>query len=203
MSRWEALKLALWHRPLLTQLIEFRHNSGLAWQGSLNDVELAFLKRAVEKTANILGPVIEIGTLFGFTTAMLASWAGEGRTVITVDNFTWNPWGLVPAAHQALTRRVLAPFLRSGQVEIAAQGSEDFFTNYVGPPPSLVFIDGDHSYETVSQDIAGAKRMGAKVIGGHDYVAEIPGVLRAVEEHFPGATHRAGTAWMWGLNLEQ
>ena len=198
-SRWEALKLALRHRALLTQLIEFRHNPGSAWQGSLNEAELAFLKRAVEKTAVVPGPIIEIGTLFGFTTAMLASWVGDGRTVITVDNFSWNPWGLLPDAHQALTRRVLAPFLRSGRVEIAAQGSEVFFASYAGPPPSLVFIDGDHSYRAVSRDIAGAKRVGATVIGGHDYAPTIPGVVQAVEAHFPGATERCDTAWVWGL----
>ena len=197
-SRWEALKLALRHRPLLSQLVEFRHNPGLAWRGSLNEVELGLLKRAVEQTANRPGPIIEIGTLFGFTTALLASWVADDRKIVTVDNFSWNPWGLVPEAHQALTRRVLAPFLRSGRVEIAVQGSAEFFAAYAGPPPSLVFIDGDHSYEAVRRDIAGAQRIGAAVIGGHDYAPSIPGVVQAVEERFPGATVRSDTAWMWG-----
>ncbi len=62
---------------------------GSAWQGSLNEAELSFLKRAVEITGTVPGPVIEIGPLFGFTTAMLDSWAGAGRPVITADNF-WN-----------------------------------------------------------------------------------------------------------------
>lgn len=198
-SRWEALKLALRHRPLLSQWIEFRHNPGLAWKGSLNEAELDLLKRAVEQTAQVPGPIIEIGTLFGFTTALLASWVQGDRKVITVDNFSWNPWGLVPEAHQALTRRVLAPFLRTGRVEIAVQGSSEFFAAYAGPPPSLVFIDGDHSYAAVHRDIAGAQRIGAAVIGGHDYAPTIPGVVQAVEKHFPAATLRRDTAWMWGL----
>lgn len=198
-SRWEAMKLALRHRPLLSQLIEFRHNPGLAWKGSLNEAELELLKRAVEQTARLPGPIIEIGTLFGFTTALLASWVQGDRKVITVDNFSWNPWGLAPEAHQALTRRVLEPFLRSGRVEIAAQGSAEFFAAYAGPPPSLVFIDGDHSYEAVHRDIAAAKQVGAAVIGGHDYAPTIPGVVRAVEEHFPRVTLRQDTAWIWGL----
>ena len=198
-SRWEALKLALRHRPLLSQWIEFRHNPGLAWKGSLNEAELDLLKRAVEQTAALPGPIVEIGTLFGFTTGMIASWVQGDRKIITVDNFSWNPWGLVPEAHQALTRRVLAPFLRTGRVEIAAQGSAEFFAAYAGPPPALVFIDGDHSYAAVHRDILGAQRIGAEVIGGHDYAPAIPGVVQAVEERFPGATVRRGTAWMWGL----
>lgn len=197
-SCWKALKLALRHRPLLSQWIEFRHNPGLAWKGSLNEAELELLKRAVEQTAHLPGPIVEIGTLFGFTTALLASWVTDDRKIITVDNFSWNPWGLVPEAHQAMTRRVLAPFLRTGRVEIAVQGSAEFFAAYAGPPPSLVFIDGDHSYEAVHRDIAGAQRIGAAVIGGHDYAPTIPGVVRAVEEYFPGSTLRRDSAWMWG-----
>ena len=78
-------------------------------------------------------------------------------------------------------------------------GSAEFFAAYAGPPPSLVFIDGDHSCEAVRRDIAGAQRIGAEVIGGHDYAPAIPGVVQAVEERFPGATVRRDTAWMWGL----
>ena len=94
--------------------------------------------------------------------------------------------------------RHMVLFLRSGRVEIAVQGSAEFFAAYAGPPPSLVFIDGDHSYEAVRRDIAGAQRIGAAVIGGHDYAPSIPGVVQAVEERFPGATVRRDTAWMWG-----
>lgn len=105
-------------------------------------------------------------------------------------------WGV--SIGPEFSRRVLAPFLRSGRVEIAAQGSAEFFAANAGPPPSLVFIDGDHSYAAVHRDIAGAQRIGAAVIGGHDYAPTIPGVVQAVEEHFPGATLRRDSAWMWG-----
>jgi predicted O-methyltransferase YrrM len=202
-SRLQALNLALRHRDDLTRMVRFRHDPSIAWHGSLSEAEHALLKRAVEATAALSGPIIEVGTLFGFTTAMMASWMNGSRKLITVDNFSWNPWGLAPDVHQALARRVLAPFLRTGRVEMRHMGSVDFFQAYNGPPPSLVFIDGDHSYPAVRQDIAWARRLGSADIGGHDYAPSIPGVVQAVEEHFPDATVRCETAWMWGLERDK
>ncbi len=62
------------------------------------------------------------------------------------------------------------------------------------------WLAGDHSYEAVSRDIVGARRLGATVISGHDYTLTCPGVVQAVEMHFPGATRRCDTAWIWGLH---
>ena len=198
-SLLEALNLALRHRATLSKMVEFRHDPSIAWHGSLSEAEQDFLKRAVELSAATPGPIIEIGTLFGFTTAMIASWMTGTRKLITVDNFSWNPWGLTPEAHKALARRVLAPFTHSGRVEIVERDSASFFATYAGPPPALVFIDGDHAYPAVDRDISGAQRLGAVAIGGHDYAPGIPGVVQAVEERFPQATTRCETAWMWGL----
>lgn len=197
LSLLESLNLAVRHRPLLSSLIEFRHNPALAWRGSLSEGELGFLRQAVERSAATKGPVIEIGTLFGFTTALMASWMGAGRTLVTIDNYSWNPWGLAPDVHRALTRRVLAPFTQAGLVEIVDMGSTEYFAAYAGCPPALVFIDGDHSYPAVRRDIVCAQQTGAAMIGGHDYAPENPGVVQAVEELFPGATTRCETAWMW------
>ena len=204
-SFYEALKIALRRRDELTRMIRFRYDTAVAWQGSLSNSEHALLKRAVLEVANHPGPIIEIGTLFGFTTAMIASWAGAQQRIITVDNFSWNPWGVSPDVQRALAQRILAPFLQNGQVEICEMASIAFFESYQGPPPALVFIDGDHSYTTVHSDIAGALRLGAKIIGGHDYSPSIPGVVQAVEEYFPQQTIRQETLWIYGgttINVE-
>jgi predicted O-methyltransferase YrrM len=198
-SRLEALNVAIRHRQLLSQLIEFRQDPSILWRGSLTEAEHALLKRAVEQSAASKGPVVEIGTLFGFTTAMMASWLGAGQRLITVDNYSWNSWRLAPDVHRALTRRILAPFMQGGQVEIADMDSEKFFASYAGDPPALVFIDGDHSYAAVHREIEWARKCGAVLIGGHDYCEEIKGVVQAVDEHFPHAITQSGTVWMWGL----
>jgi len=198
-SRLEAMIFALRHRQLLSQLLEFRQNPSSVSYWSLVGLEQEAIKRAVDQTIDSSGPIIEIGTLFGFTTAMMASWMGQKRKLITVDNYSWNPWGLKPEVHRALTFRVLAPFTQDGAVTIADTDSESFMSNYDAPPPSFVFIDGDHSYSSVSNEIMWAKKTGASIIGGHDYHARAPGVIQAVDEHFPDGVHKSETVWLWGL----
>lgn len=196
----QSLNMAIRHRPLLSQLIALRQDPSIAWRGSLSEAEHGLLRLAVEKGEAVQGPIIEIGTLFGFTTAMIASWMGAKRRLITVDNYSWNPWGLVPEVHLSLTQRILSPFMQTGGIEIVDMDSETFFSTYVGLPPSLVFIDADHSYAAVHRDIAWAKRIGAAIIGGHDYSPKSPGVMKAVDEHFSQAIATSETVWMWGLD---
>jgi hypothetical protein len=39
-----------------------------------------------------------------------------------------------------------------------------------------------HDYEETKKDILWAKQIGAKIICGHDYKEEFPGVIRIVDE---------------------
>ena len=74
-------------------------------------------------------------------------------------------------------------------------------------PASLdfVFIDADHSYDAVKDDIAlwRPKVKTGGWLGGHDYhPRKFPGVVKAVDEAFEGKTtiiHYPGT--IWGLFL--
>jgi hypothetical protein len=60
-------------------------------------------------------------------------------------------------------------------------------------PPALVFIYCDHAYEAVAADIRGARKIGARVICGHDCDADrFPRIVRAVVEA-GGAARRVGT----------
>lgn len=59
----------------------------------------------------------------------------------------------------------------------------------------MVFIDGDHSYESVRADIRAWRprvRAGG-ILAGHDYMANHPGVVQAVDEHCKPNTHH--TIW--------
>jgi predicted O-methyltransferase YrrM len=61
----------------------------------------------------------------------------------------------------------------------------------------FIFIDADHSYEAVKADIAAwSKRLApGGLIAGHDYDAHWPGVMRAVDEAYPGRLRGAGSIW--------
>lgn len=139
--------------------------------------------------------IIEFGTLFGLTTQALAECAPDGCVILTVDNFCWNPLGLTPSLHEAFTRRILKPYLDAGRVRLIAADSEAFRSQTFADVPSLVFLDADHSYEAVRDEIAWARRLGVPTICGHDYGNPLFGVTRAVDEAFPAGVDRAGMCW--------
>ena len=123
--------------------------------------------------------------------------APAGRTVITVDNFCWNPLALPRELHELLARRILRSEIAAGRVVLEVVDSAAFRGGYRGPTPALVFLDADHAYEPVRDEIAWAKSLGVPIICGHDYgVAEF-GVSRAVDEAFPGGVEVRGTVWSW------
>lgn len=161
------------------------------------DAELELLKELVERSNALPGPIIEIGTLFGYTTSRIATWRSPQKKIITVDNYCWNPWQLTPDMHHALTLRFLHYLEATGQVEVKRMDKNEFFKSYRGETPSLVLLDADHTYEATKADIAWAKDVGAKIICGHDYFSHCPGVGQAVEEAGGAVRHAGG---VWALN---
>jgi len=150
--------------------------------GTLTEEELALLEELTRATNDSSGPIVEIGTLFGLTTVQLAVWKAPGRKIITVDDYSWNPWGLDRQAHVLVASRVLHALTQVGEVTQLAVEKKDFYGNYKGERPSLVFLDAIHTYDETMADIAWAKRIGAQTVSGHDYSDEFPGVKQAVDE---------------------
>src|SRR5438094_145093 len=68
---------------------------------------LALLKSLVQRSAQYPGPIIEIGTLLGVTTTHMALAKQPWQKIVTVDNYSWNPWALPPDAQHALAGQVL------------------------------------------------------------------------------------------------
>lgn len=189
-------------RAAVGRLVSLLEGDGVAEAlGSLTEEELDGLRRwMAEVPAG--GSVVEVGTLFGLTTIDLARRAPEGVKILTVDNFSWNPFGLPAKHHEAFTRRILAPWIENGKIELIHADSEDYRTRFAAPAesrnppvPHLVFFDADHSYEAVRDEIAWAKSIGVKAICGHDYGNPLFGVTRAVDEAFPQGVETAGMCW--------
>ena len=194
---FRALKWQRQVRQAVSTQLELLANPSLFALGGLTDEEEAALAAIVAEAAARPGPVIEFGMLFGLTTQLIAATAAAGQRVITVDNFCWNPFGLPPLLHESFARKVLRLELASGRVELAVASSAAFRTAYDGPPPALVFLDADHSYAAVRDEIAWAKLVGAAQIAGHDYGNPRFGVTRAVDEAFTGGIAVSGTLWSW------
>ncbi len=155
---------------------------------------LRLIQTLVRESQAYRGPIIEVGTLLGLTTTEMALVKKNGQQIIAVDNFCWNPWGLTPDVHHALCKQLLHYLIEQGDVELLRADKNEFFATYDGPAPSMVFLDAMHDYEETKKDIEWAKRIGAKIISGHDYCEKWPGVIQIVNE-FGGPRQLAGTVW--------
>ena len=170
-------------------------DTSAADKGVVQERELPLLQELVEKANGFPGPIIEIGTLFGFTTQRIALWKDPAKKLITVDNYCWNPYGFSPEDHYQFTSKILWYFIKSGHVDQLNMNKDDFFKNYQGPEPALVFIDASHSYEDTLSDIQEAQRISTRIICGHDYIDEHAGVIRAVDM-CGGPAKLRGSLWV-------
>ena len=196
------LKKALrWHRQVrqaVSTQLSLLDDPDTSVLGTLTAADEARLEALVREAGRHSGPIVELGTLFGLTTRLIASVARADQPVITVDNFSWNPFGLPPAMHEAFARKVLRTELASGRVDMHAATSAGFRRDYRGPVPALLFIDADHSFAAVRDEIAWARALGVPIICGHDYGVARFGVTCAVDEAFGREGVRiGGTVWSW------
>jgi predicted O-methyltransferase YrrM len=174
----------------------YANEQSLMWGGGTVDTtEFSALISLAEEASTFQGPIIEIGTLFGYSTNALAIGKAPHIPLITVDAFTWNPMGVPNWRHEELTRKGLSYLVAKQNVRLVKSTADSFYQSYDGGQPSLVFIDADHSYEAVRKDIDFAKRVGARIICGDDF--SWPGVKRAVEESFGRNYQTIGDMWVF------
>lgn len=161
---------------------------------TVRDDEVSLLESLVKESNGLPGPIIEIGTLLGVSTTNMALWKSPSKKIITVDLFAWNPWGLTSEQHRDVTTQMLHYLTRTNHVELVVSCKNAFYESYQGEPPSLVFLDAIHDYPETAKDIAWARSVGARIISGHDYSADFPGVIEAVDE-VGGPKQLEGSVW--------
>lgn len=199
LKRGRRLAAAYKFRKNLLTFLTYCERTKPGLVGSIEPEELEFLEELMRLSADHPGPIIEVGTLFGYTTQELAVWKTPEKELITIDDYSWNPVGLLPAAHRALVHRTLHYLMQRQNVRLFEGLSTEFHATYAGGAPSLVFIDASHEYEPVLADIQWARKQGAQVICGHDYAKNWPGVRRAVDESFPDGIKIRGSLWAWSV----
>jgi predicted O-methyltransferase YrrM len=168
---------------------------GITAPGHVTIEESRFLAELAQ-ASDPARPIIEIGTLFGFSTLVLARAKHPRQRLITVDNYCWNPLGLSPDAHVSATHSVLRDAVAAQQVELVTADKAAFYRSYDGPPPALFFCDADHAYEATLDDLRWARAAGASIVCGHDHdPVNHPGVVRAVHD-VGGAREVRGTLFV-------
>ena len=185
------------YRRSVYQFIQFQNKGRAGFSGSVVPEELPFLKELVDIAGRYPGPIVEIGTLYGFTTQHIAEYMQPEKALITVDNFSWNPIGLTSEAHRDFCFRSLYYLTRCCNTTIFDGTGTDFYSTYDGDRPAMVFIDARHTYEGAKEDIDWAVCQNVPVICGHDYSENFPGVKKAVNETFPDQFKVSGSIWAY------
>jgi hypothetical protein len=191
------LKTMLRHRSQVLRFLQTLSGQQRLMKGAVAEKEVPLLMELVRMAEAIPGPIVELGTLFGYSTQCIAVAKSPGKQLITVDNFGWNPIGLSSAHHRELTLGNLRYLIEKCNTSLFEGTSGAFFKTYKEERPSMVFIDADHGYAGVLEDIRNAQAMKIPLIVGHDYSEGWPGVMRAVKESFGEPYRRMGTLWAW------
>jgi len=111
------------------------------------------------------GTIVEVGALYGGSTALLALGQPEAA-VYTYDDFSWSPIGDRPPASAGQLNRSLQD-LGIRNVRIVEGDSRETGKLWQGPI-DLLWLDGGHSYEYIHADLANFGPW-AKRIACHDW----------------------------------
>ena len=169
------------HAPALDfkDLIAVR---SLATLSQLTLAECHFLGELI-RSSDPKKPIIEIGSLYGWSTLVITLFKAPEQPLITVDNYSWNSLGLTAEAHFTANRMRLTEAIRDYNVRQVRMDKDEFYRTYDGGQPALFFCDADHGYEATKADLVWASSVKAEIICGDDYSqSKFPGVVRAVEE---------------------
>lgn len=165
------------------------------WFGEASRDVLAGL---VRETDGVEGDIVEIGSWEGRSTIALAN-ASFPDKVHAVDTWKGSPGEI--SADLAKRRNVYARFVTNigeythGNVEIHRMGWRHYFLHREPAPIRLLFIDAEHTYKEVRENIEAALPHMAlgSVICGDD--AHHPPIQRAVIDVF-GDADLAATLWV-------
>lgn len=110
------------------------------------------------------GTIVEIGCLYGGTTAVLAL-ANPGASVLTLDTFEWHPEDDVPTSADLL----YANMKKVGANNVTViEGDSRVLWKTWKIEMDLLFVDGGHSFEWVYSDLSRFAPF-ARVVALHDY----------------------------------
>ena len=141
-------------------------------------------KHAVESIPNG-GNFIEIGSYQGLSLSKV-------KDVLAEKNI--NSWAVDIKKKPQLVKNCDAwgiEFINRNSKNVSQMFENEFF--------DLVFIDADHRYEKILEDIRlwRPKVKKGGMLAGHDYCDRFEGIQKAVGEELDGHQKGAGTIWYW------
>lgn len=174
--------------------------------GWMSDVELEWLA----KEASLRRIIVEVGSWKGRSTKALAM-ATPG-VIYAIDHWLGSENERVDGHKEAVMigqkemintfKKNLEPEFSIGKVVplVCDSSNGPKLMQAVGIRSiGMVFIDGNHTYESVKKDISSWKELvpSGGLICGHDYHESWPGVIKAVNEAFGGRHSIAKNTTIW------
>ena len=160
-------------------------------EGWMSLVELLFLYQQAKKMTS----VVEIGCWQGRSTHALAS-ACQG-TVYALDHWQGSEGDMSKELIKA--EDIYPIFLENtkslSNIKVIKADANESVKQFEDASIDMVFIDGGHLYADVAKDIKAWLPKTKKLICGHDYSPEFPGVIGAVDETFGKPDGVVGTIW--------
>jgi hypothetical protein len=153
--------------------------------------------------------IAEIGVYLGGSTRVMNDNAGKDTTILCVDNFSYdasNQQSFKDNVGYGNPECKVITLLHSTSLGAAE------WCKSRGLTFDFTFIDADHSYEAVRDDIKAWLPLTTGILAGHDYsdearpydlngtICKNPGVVQAVDEAFGDRVHR-GPGSIWYVTL--
>jgi predicted O-methyltransferase YrrM len=173
-------------------------------QGWMNTWELEWLANMACRSDKI----IEVGSWRGRSTTAIANFM-RGQ-LWCVD--AWQGlYGLNDTASKPYAEEAYSEFMNNMKRFIDADmlhvikgdsiSAADKLLEEHGPVFDFIFIDGDHTYDTVSREIIAYRRLmkPGGILSGHDNWME--GVARALTEQFPKGAVKAPAGGIWCVGV--
>jgi hypothetical protein len=159
-----------------------------AIDGWMNRLELNWLYQV----AKMAGSVAEIGCWKGKATHAICS--GCKGTVYAIDHFKGTP----EDGHEVLNDEIYDSFKQNtagfDNLQVLRMPSAEAAKEI--DQVDVVFIDGDHAYEAVKQDLDAWDSKARKLICGHDYDNGRVGLKEAVDQKYGHRVKVFQTIWM-------
>ena len=176
--------------------------AGLYYQKIAGWFDYDNLYREIVEAAAEGSHFVEIGVFHGRSTCFLAEMikqSGKNIVLDVVDTFSGNSAEALPGTgyYEIFLNHIRAAGLREF-VNINQMTSTAASKLYQNFSLDFVFIDADHSYEAVSEDLSHwkIKVKPGGYLAGHDYDVTLLGVVGAVDEHFPNHQFYPPRCWV-------
>lgn len=160
-------------------------------EGWMSPPEMMFLYEQAKKFKT----VIEIGSWKGKSTHALAS--GCKGTVTCIDHWRGSEGDitLTLASREDVYTTFTKNTAEFKNIKVLRGFSHEIATENTSLKADMVFIDAGHNYDSCKQDIEDWLPRTKKLICGHDYSSEFPGVIKAVNEKFGKPDGVIDTLW--------